>query len=188
MQELSLSILDIVQNSISAKATQINISLILNSTFNKLKVFIADNGQGIPFSNKQKIYSPFFTTRQTRRIGLGLSMLKMNSELSNGYTKVVSVPLQGTSVSAEFQLNHVNRPPLGNLVSTVCFLIQGNPTIHFCFEFKQDNQFFCLDTTKLEDELQGISLENPMIIHTLYPFVAEKLYFLQDMGFYLCSD
>lgn len=188
MQELSLYILDIVQNSIQSKASKITISLDWNYTYNKVQFLITDNGIGLSAKNTNIVFSPFYTTRKTRQTGFGLSFLKMDAELSNGFAKMISSAGIGTFVYAEFQMDHINRPPLGDITSTICLLLQGNPSIQLHFYLKQGSVSFKCSTQTINNMLEGLPVDNPLIMNVLHSFIATQTGFIKDMGYYMYSN
>ncbi|MCI0515643.1 ATP-binding protein [candidate division KSB1 bacterium] len=148
MRELSLHILDIVQNSISAKATQIWIEIQENRTTNHYLIQITDNGCGMTSDQLARVTDPFFTSRTTRPVGMGIPLFKATAEQSGGSLQIESQPGVGTRVTAIMQLDHINRPPLGKMAETIQLLILSNPEIHFSYSHRIDERQFEFDTHK----------------------------------------
>ncbi len=123
--------MDIVQNSISADATLIEIFLEISRPDNRISVQITDNGKGMSAEMLQKVTSPFVTTRTTRKVGLGISLFKAGAENTGGSFLIDSVLGEGTVVKAVYQLEHLDRPPIGDFSGTVHSLIICNPTFDF---------------------------------------------------------
>ncbi len=149
MEDLSLHILDIVENSIEAKASKIRIKVNEDMKKNLLTIEIKDNGDGMDKETIKKILDPFYTTRTTRKVGLGLSLLAQATKESGGNIKIKSIIGKGTSVKAVFQYNHVDRKPLGDIEKTLTTLIVGNPEINFIYEHRRGDVKFKLDTKKV---------------------------------------
>ena len=143
MKELSLNILDIAQNSVKARAENILIELI--EADGKLSLTIKDDGCGMSEETVQNVMNPFYTTRTTRNVGLGIPLLKLAAEQTGGGIKIESVSEidnprnHGTTVTAEFFTDHIDCTPLGDIISTVTVLIQGSPDIEWRFEHHFEN-------------------------------------------------
>ena len=135
MKELSLNILDVAENSVKAKASLIEI--LLTEIGNHLIITIKDDGCGMKKEILEGVTNPFYTTRTTRKVGLGLPLLKMAAEQTGGKMTVESVSEEdnrdahGTTVTAEFYTDHIDFTPLGDIVSTIVTLIQGHPEFDF---------------------------------------------------------
>ena len=118
MRELALHILDIAENSISAGASQVEISVVRNTRENQLVISVRDNGNGMDEEMLARVINPFVTSRTTRKVGLGIPMFNQAAEACNGGLTVDSQPGKGTEITATFQNNHIDRMPLGNLADT----------------------------------------------------------------------
>ncbi len=153
MEDLSLHILDIVENSIGAKASRIKIKVNEDMKRNLLTIEIKDNGEGMDKETIKKVLDPFYTTRTTRRVGLGLSLLAQATKESGGNIKIKSIIGKGTSVKAVFQYNNVDRKPLGDIEKTLTTLIVGNPEINFIYEHRRGDVKFKLDTKKARESI-----------------------------------
>ncbi len=147
MQDLSLHILDIVENSVTASATVIEIRVVEDSANDRLLLEITDDGAGMDEQMRQQALDPFFSTRTTRRIGLGLPLLVQATQEASGGLELVSAPGRGTSVKAEFRLNHPDRKPLGDIPATLAAILAGNPELQLVFEYRKDSELVAsLDT------------------------------------------
>jgi len=149
VEDLSLHILDIVENSIKAKALRIEIKVIEDIGKDLLTIEIKDNGQGIDEGTIKKVFDPFFTTRTTRRVGLGLPLLSQAARESGGDIEIESEVGRGTRVKATFGYSHIDRKPLGNMEATLTTLIAGNPEVDFIYEHKKDELEYRLDTKEI---------------------------------------
>ena len=174
MYELSLNILDIVQNSISAKASLILIYVELDTIKDSMKILIEDNGTGMSEAQMQKAADPFYTTRTTRSVGLGLSYFEMVSEMCNGAFHLSSELGKGTTVEATFQLSHVDRMPLGNMGQTLALLAGSNPDIEFVYQLNRDADIFEFDTREIKDLLDGVSINTPDVIVYMESYINEN--------------
>ncbi|MFZ3085723.1 MAG: ATP-binding protein [Candidatus Hydromicrobium sp.] len=141
-----MHILDIVENSIRAHAKKIEIKIIEEKKKDLLTIEIIDDGKGMDKKTLKNVLDPFFTTKNTRRVGLGLSLLAQSAEESGGSIKIESKPGQGTKVKAVFGYSHIDRKPLGDVNKSLKVLIAANPDINFIYEYQKDNANYYLDT------------------------------------------
>ena len=123
MQELSLNVLDIAQNSVRAGARLIEIMVDEQPESDIMTITVADDGCGMTPEQAAHVTDPFFTTRTTRRVGLGVPFLKMAAEMTGGGLTIETAPGRGTTVRAVFGLTHIDRMPLGDIAATICSLI-----------------------------------------------------------------
>jgi hypothetical protein len=175
MRELSLHILDIVENGITAGANCIWIEVEEARKKDRLKIMIRDNGHGMPREKQDKIDDPFITSRTTRRVGLGLSLLSAATERCEGTLRVDTEPGKGTKVEATFRNSHIDRAPLGDIAATVTTLIIGNPAVDFVYTHTVDGHKFILDTREIRQEMQDLSLSDPVVIHHLTDSIRAAL-------------
>ena len=140
MQELSLNVLDVAENSVRAGATLIEITVEEDTAADLLAITIADNGKGMTEEQVRRVTDPFFTTRTTRRVGLGVPFFKMAAELSGGGLQIRSQPGKGTVVTARFGLGSIDRMPLGDMEGTIRTLVQGSPGIDFVYTRRLDGR------------------------------------------------
>lgn len=175
MQELSLNILDIAQNSVKANATLIEITVEEQAEQDLLVITVKDNGCGMSPELVKKATDPFFTTRTTRKVGLGLPFFKMAAESAGGNFEIDSRPGEGTVVKATFALGHIDRMPLGNVSETFASLVQCSPNIDFVLTCICDGRKFALDTRKLRETLEDVPIDNPQIIRFIKDYVKENL-------------
>ncbi|MCX6054643.1 MAG: ATP-binding protein [Chloroflexi bacterium] len=167
MKELSLHILDITENSISAKAKQINIDVIENANLDLLKISIKDDGNGMDTNMLATVVDPFVTSRTTRKVGLGIPLLKAAAESCNGSFSIQSQVGVGTQLDVVFQYSHIDRMPLGDLSSTMLQMVVSNPQIHWIFKYQYNEHVFFFDDEPIKNELADISLTEPIILNFL---------------------
>lgn len=148
MEDLSLHILDITENSIKAGAKNINIEVIEDTKADILTLTIRDDGCGMNEETLKKAISPFFSTKG-KRIGLGLSFLHQSATEAGGNFSIESKPNKGTKVFASFKLSHIDRKPLGNIKETLKALIIANPEIRFIYKQRRDKETLSFDTKTL---------------------------------------
>lgn len=146
MEDLSLHILDIAENSIAAAAKRIEIRINEDKDKDLLTIEIIDDGKGMNEHTLQKALDPFFTTRTTRKVGLGLSLLAQAARESGGKVELSSKPHRGTTVKATFRLSHPDCKPMGNINETMCTLVAAHPEINFIYEHRKDNSTYRFDT------------------------------------------
>ena len=167
MRELALHILDIAENSISAGATRIRISVGEDLHTDRLTITIEDNGKGMDAETLAKITDPFITSRTTRKVGLGIPFFKAAAEACEGHFKIQSQPGQGTTVTAEFKRSHIDRMPLGDLAGTLQTLIIGTPDVHWIFDYRINDEVFHFDDEPIKEILDGVPLSDPSIMRYL---------------------
>ena len=175
MRELSLHILDIVENGITAGGNCIWIEVEEDRKKDYLKILIRDNGRGMPIEKMENINDPFITSRTTRRVGLGLSLLAAAVERCDGTLRVDSQPGKGTEVEARFRYDHIDRAPLGDMAATLSSLIIGNPAIDFVYCHRIDGKDFDLDTREIRSQVPDLSLTDPVVIHHLTESIRSAL-------------
>ncbi len=175
MRELSLHIMDIVENGINAGADRINIDIIAESGQNSLTIKVTDNGSGIPDHMKKNVTSPFTTSRTTRKVGLGLSLLKEAALRCDGSLDITSLEKKGTRVTVLFKLDHMDRAPMGNISLSLMTLIIGNPTTQIILNYKSDKDTFLFDTEETKKELDGLSLSDPVVFNHLKDLITKEI-------------
>ncbi len=164
LRELTLHIVDLVENSIAAGATRVTIEVIEDARADRLTIRVADNGRGMDTDLASRVADPFVTTRTTRRVGLGLPFLKQAAELCNGALTIDSAPGVGTTVTATFQNSHLDRMPMGDLPGTILTLVVGNPQVDFVYRHIVDATTFEFDTRPIKQELGAVALSEPEVI------------------------
>lgn len=179
MQDLSLHILDIVENSLAAGARRVEIRVEENISADRMVIEIVDDGCGMDEERVRKALDPFFTTKTVRRVGLGLPLLAEACRMSNGEIRIESYPGKGTRVRATFQHRHIDRKPLGNIRDTLITLMIGHPQVDLLYEHRKEDQIFSLDTREIKADLEGIPLNNPQVIASLRALIGSGL---EDLG------
>ena len=174
LPEISLHILDIVQNSIKAEAKSIHIGIKADTARDLLCVEIEDDGTGMTQEQLQNAMDPFYTTRTTRKTGFGLSFLKYAAEFTGGSFELCSKTGQGTTVTAVFKLSSINRMPMGSITDTVRLLIASNPQIDFIYSCRMDERAFTLDTREIREIMGDIPLDAPEIACYLKEYLSEN--------------
>lgn len=167
MRELSLHLLDIAENSVAANASDITITVAEDTRSDLLQMSVEDNGKGMDAEMVAKVIDPFVTSRTTRKVGLGIPLLKEAAEACNGFLKIDSELGKGTKLSVQFQRSHIDRMPLGDLAATYRELLIANPQIHWVFIYRKDDQEFVFDDQPVKEVLDGVSLSEPSILNYL---------------------
>ena len=177
MKELSLNILDVAKNSVTAGADTIRIELITDE-YGWMSFSVEDNGCGMSEEVLKRVTDPFYTTRKTRNVGLGLPFLKLAAEQTGGELKISSSTEKGksgTKLVATFDTKNIDFMPLGDIVSSVCILISGSPDIHFVFKDSTPKGTVLLDTAELKAVLgDEISLAEPEVVAWMREYLKEQ--------------
>ncbi|MGC9355768.1 MAG: ATP-binding protein, partial [Mariniphaga sp.] len=159
MKTISDHVLDIVQNSVQAGATLIEIIVEEDRKNNFYGLTINDNGSGMSREVLEQAVNPFFTSRSTRKVGLGLPLLKQNAEASGGTFNIQSEPGKGTTVKAVFGHRHLDRPPLGDIWNTWFLTVLSNPGICLVYKHQTRNGTFEIDSEEVAEITRGVSLQ-----------------------------
>ncbi|MBM4352121.1 MAG: ATP-binding protein [Deltaproteobacteria bacterium] len=175
MEDLSLHILDVVENAIAAKARRIEISVLEEIEEDRLTIEIKDDGIGMDEEVRQKAADPFFTTRTSRRVGLGLSFLAQAAEEAGGKLEIESRPGDGTKVRATFQHGHIDRKPLGSMSETMVMLFLGNPDVDFHYNHMKGEKSYTLKSQWMRERFPDQSYMAPDAIQWLRKHLQEGL-------------
>ena len=175
MKDLALHILDIANNSVSAKAKLIEITVDEQTAYNTLTITIKDDGRGMSPEFLSRVTDPFTTTRTTRKVGMGISLLKQNAEMTGGHLTIKSTENVGTTLKAVFTANHIDRPPLGDMAGVITILITGNSEIDFIYLQKLNNKSIKFDTSEIKEALEGVSINNPHIVKYVNEMIEEGI-------------
>ena len=173
MRELSLNILDITENSLKAKATVVKIDVSVKD--NLLTIAIVDNGCGMTPEFLSKVTDPYTTTRTTRKVGLGIPLIKMEAEMSGGSFDIQSTVNVGTTVTTTFAVDHIDRPPLGDVGETMMTLLSELNDARIVFSYSANGQSFDFDTLQLQQQLDGIPLDTPEILQFVKQMINENI-------------
>lgn len=176
MDELALHVLDIVENSLAAGADRIRIAVEEDRRRNRLVIRVRDNGRGMNRRELKRSLDPFYTTKTVRRIGLGLSLMAQACRQAGGRLAVRSTPGRGTSVRAEFVLDHVDRQPLGNMALTVVnILAAGGSGVDLLYEHRVARRIFRFDTRAVRRILPPASWRQPAVLNALRRKIEQAL-------------
>ncbi len=175
MKTLADHILDIVQNSIRANATLIEIMVEEDKNSDICTLKINNNGCGMSAETLKNATNPFFTTRNTRKVGLGLSLLKQNAEMANGRFNIQSELNKGTEIEATFQLSHFDRPELGEVWDTFYLTILGNKNVEIIYEHITNKGSFRISSTEVRNSTEGVSLQQKEIREAITDLIKNNI-------------
>ena len=174
MRELSLNVLDIAQNSISAGALLVEIEIVEDSVNHELLIGIYDDGKGMTPEQLESVRDPFFTTRTTRKVGMGIPLFKFAAEMTGGRLEMESEVGVGTKVRAYFKTDHLDFTPIGDMTSTMISLITMNLHMDFLYRRKIDDREFTVDTRQLKEILGDVPLNEPSIVSWITQYINEN--------------
>jgi len=174
MEDLSLHILDIAENSIAAGASSLSITVSEDVGRDLLTIEIVDDGKGMSAELAEKAADPFFTTRTTRKVGMGLALLKEAAAMANGTMEIRSGPNAGTTIKAMFQLNHVDRKPLGNMADTIVALIANDADVDILYKHARDGKVLVFDTKRVRNKLGDILLNSVEALSLIRSYLAQE--------------
>jgi anti-sigma regulatory factor (Ser/Thr protein kinase) len=176
MRELSLHLLDIAENGVSAGAQNVTITIVEDLRTDRLQLAVEDDGRGMDETMVEQVTNPFITTRTTRKVGLGIPLLKLAAEMCDGSLKVESTPNVGTTVNVDFQRSHIDRMPLGDLPGTMLSLLIGWPQVHWVLRYRVDEEEFVFDDAPIKKELgDALPLSDPEVIGFLRGALREGI-------------
>ncbi len=179
MKEIALHLLDLAENSISADARTVRVSVTEDFRTDRLSVCVEDDGRGMSEETVKQVIDPFYTSRTTRKVGLGIPLLKEQAETCNGKMNVTSKPGAGTKIEASFQHSHIDRMPLGDLAVTFLALEVAHPDVHWVFTytyqppFRGSPRIFEFDDQPVKETLAGFPLTHPNVITYLRSSLEE---------------
>lgn len=175
MEELSLHILDIAKNSVKAKASLIEIIITEEEEKNLLSIEISDNGCGMSEEFLKRVRDPFATTRTTRKVGMGIPLFEAASRQCGGELDITSKEGVGTCVKATFELDHIDRAPLGDMAGTIRTLILGSPEIDFLYRHTKNGKEFVFDTCEVKKVLEGVPIDTSDVLEWVDGYIKEGL-------------
>lgn len=175
MKELSLHILDIVNNSITAGASLIQITIREEEEANSYFLIVTDNGKGIPLEMVDKVIDPFVTSRSTRKVGLGLPLLKQNAERTGGYLHLESVVGEGTTVTCRFEFRNFDRPAIGDISGVIAMLTCSFTDIDFIYTHFTSHGEYVFDSSEVKLALDGVPITDPSVRKFLIEMIDENL-------------
>jgi anti-sigma regulatory factor (Ser/Thr protein kinase) len=175
MMELSMHVLDVVENSTRAGAKKVTIAITEDRNRDDLTIVITDDGSGMDPVTLKKALDPFYTSKTVRRVGLGLPMFSQAAEKADGSFSVESKAGEGTKVSAHFKHGHIDRQPLGDMANTMVTLIAGYPDVDFVYTHQNMESTYVLDTHEIKQELDDVPINNTSILRFIEEDTKEGL-------------
>lgn len=187
MEELSLHLLDIAENSLRAGAGEVEITIKDFPRQNYLLIRVRDNGRGMENREIENLLDPFYTTRTERNVGLGIPLLKMTADNCRGSLMISSIVGRGTNLEVTLEHNNIDRPPLGNMVSTLITILVGWPKVHLKYQHSYlpekgnfldgfgDSKSFIFDTEEVKEKLDGLPINNIQVISFLREYLRTML-------------
>lgn len=174
MRELSLNILDIAQNSIAAGASLTEILVKEDTVKKELLIGIYDNGKGMTAEQVENVQDPFYTTRTTRKVGMGIPLFKMAAEQTGGSFKITSQVGVGTRVEALFKTDSIDFTPLGDMESTISTIVSMNEDKDFIYIRSVDGKEFEFSSAEIKQILDGVPLSEPSVIMWIESYIKEN--------------
>jgi hypothetical protein len=175
MKDISLHILDIVQNSNVAGASLVEITIDEDDANDKLTVTIDDNGKGMSPEMLATVTDPYTTSRTTRKVGLGIPLLKLNAERTGGSLTITSIRGKGTSLMATFIPSNIDCLPLGDVAGVIALIVSGNPSVDYNYNHKKNGNLYIFSTLKIKEILGEISIGDPSISRYLKEMIQTNL-------------
>ena len=175
MKNIALHILDLVQNSYRANAGMVEISIVEDPAKNCYRLIIKDDGKGMKEDELQKATDPFYTSRTTRKVGLGLPLIQMNIERTGGSFTLSSIPEKGTTLEATFVMNHPDRLPLGEIDDVLVLLATGLPLLRLVYDHQTPSGEYRFDTELIRDIIGDIPESNQEVRKFLREMIVENL-------------
>lgn len=175
MEELALHVLDLIQNSLEAGARRLVLTVVEDRVQGVLTVQLVDDGRGMDASVQARVFDPFFTSRTTRRVGLGLPLLLAAAESTGGGVELASRPGEGTQVRAVLHTRHIDCPPLGDLALTVAVMVAANPQVELFYTHTVDDRCAEFDTAELRSRLGEVPLSDPAVYQWMLAHLRDQL-------------
>jgi anti-sigma regulatory factor (Ser/Thr protein kinase) len=176
VEDLSLHILDIAENSVRARAKRIEITITRDAAGDFLTVEVKDDGSGMDRETLARVRDPFFTTKG-KKTGLGIPFLAQAAEQAGGSLTVDSAPGTGTRLSVTFKWSHVDRPVIGSMADTLLTLIAGHPDLDVLYEERDDNAVFRFDTREIKKDLEEVPINAPEALDAIRAMLKEQIKF-----------
>lgn len=174
MDDLALHILDIAENSINAGAKNVTINIIEDTIQDLLMIEIIDDGKGMDKEMLEAVSNPFVTTRTTRKVGLGIPLLKLAAENCDGSLEINSEKGKGTTIKAKFKLSHIDRQPLGDVMGTILALLANEHNFNLIFNHRKDDKMFEFDSKEFKSALQKLGLEESSLVSVANKYLKEN--------------
>ncbi|RXQ97372.1 ATP-binding protein [Ancylomarina salipaludis] len=175
MRDLSEHIMDIIQNSVRANASFVELEIFEDVKKDIYKLIFIDNGCGMSPEVLANVCDPFYTSRTTRKVGLGISLLKQNAEQAGGGLDIWSEEGKGTRLEVNFSHSNIDRPVLGNIAETMMLLVGANPEMDFIYKHTTSEGEYVFDTREIKEVLEEVALNDPNILVYLKEMINENI-------------
>ena len=175
MRDLSLHLMDIIQNSISAEAAKVVVEISTNKNQDTLLIKVVDNGSGMDSELAASITDPFTTTRTTRKVGLGIPLLDACAMRAGGQLTVTSVKGQGTTLEASFGIRNIDRPPIGDIAETMVNVIMASPEIEFELALSNEKEQFDFNSFEVKTHLGSVPITEYSVLTWIREFIDEGM-------------
>jgi hypothetical protein len=175
MRELADNLLDIAQNAVAAGASLLELTILVDHSVDRIEFVFTDNGKGMSPEFVKSVTDPFTTTRKTRRVGLGLPLLKQTAAMTGGDMQIRSQIGVGTQVRAWFGLSSIDRPPMGDVAGTLCALVALNPQMDFMIVYQVDGKRFEFDTRQIRQMVSPLGLDQPEIAQWIREYILQEI-------------
>jgi anti-sigma regulatory factor (Ser/Thr protein kinase) len=175
MRDLSLHLMDIIQNSISAGASEITVSAYADINNDMLTLSVEDNGSGMDVEVLKHVTDPFSTTRTTRKVGLGIPLLKASATRAEGDVDIISEKGKGTLITATFKSSHIDRLPLGDIAETMAGVIMAEPDIRWKLVLKAGKDEFLFDSYEIKEQLGDVPVTRYDVITWIREYIGEEV-------------
>jgi hypothetical protein len=186
VREIALHLLDIAENSVAANAKNITIAVLEDIPGDRLKASVADDGRGMDAEMVARVMDPFVTSRTTRKVGLGIPLLKLAAESCEGSLKITSELGKGTCLEVEFKRSHIDRMPLGDMAATILNLVVAYPVIHWIFQYaaflvkELPVDTFLFDDRPIKEELGDVPFTEPAVLSFLREYIEQGVFRIQE--------
>jgi len=174
VRELSLHLLDLLENACEAGATEIDVEIVENTVQDELIIKVTDNGRGMTREQLERAFDPFTTSRQSRRVGLGLPLLKAAAEQAGGDVSIESRP-GCTKVVARFVHSHIDRAPLGDVADSLMAVLLRGKEIRLRYRHHVDDTSLCFDSKEVEQMLGGVAVSHPDIRNAVRSYLVDEI-------------
>lgn len=175
MKDLSLHLMDIMQNSVAADATYVEVGISTDIDINLLTLYVEDDGRGMSEETVKRVSDPFYTTRTTRKAGLGIPLLKAAAELAGGTLDICSKEGQGTRITATFEINNIDRKPLGNVPETLTMSIMSYPDMEFHLIMKNGKSEYIFKTEEIREQIGELPINDIEVTGYIGDMLAEQI-------------
>lgn len=175
MRDLSLHLMDILQNSLAAESNKIDVTISAHKEKDLLEIIVEDNGKGIDEEILKNITSPFATTRTTRKVGLGIPLLEASAKRSGGDLTVTSQKGVGTVLKASFVISNIDRMPLGDVSATITGIIMANPDLNLNLYLNSRENVFTFRTLEIKEKLGDVPINQFEVIMWMGEYIREGI-------------